>query len=141
MAKEIAQTIKLQIEAGKATPAPPIGTVLGPAGINIGDFCTQFNTASQERPGELIPVILNIYENRSFDFIMKTPPASFLLLKAAGIPKGSGKNLTKKAGKVTEAAVREIAEKKMEDLNARDVDAAAQIVRGTARSMGIEVTK
>ena len=140
MAKQLQQTIKLQIEAGKATPAPPIGTALGPVGINIGDFCSQFNAASQERSGEIVPVVLSIYEDRSFDFVMKTPPASFLLRKAAGVEKGSGKNLLKRAGTVTIADVRSIAEKKMEDLNARDLDAAEQIVRGTARSMGIAVT-
>ena len=139
MAKPVQQVIKLQIQAGKATPAPPIGTVLGPAGINIGDFCSQFNDQSKERMGEVIPVVLTIYEDRTFSFIMKTPPASFLLRQAAGIDKGSGTNLTKKAGKVTEAAVREIAERKMEDLNARDVEAAMEIIKGTARSMGIEV--
>lgn len=139
MAKPIKQVIKLQIEAGKATPAPPIGTVLGPAGINIGDFCSQFNDQSKERSGEILPVVLTIYEDRTFSFIMKTPPASFLLRKAAGVDKGSGSNVVKKAGKVTESAVREIAERKMEDLNARDVEAAMEIVRGTARSMGIEV--
>ena len=139
MAKPIKQIIKLQIEAGKATPAPPIGTVLGPVGINIGDFCSQFNEKSKERSGEIVPVILTVYEDRTFSFVMKTPPASFLLRKAAGVDKGSGSNLTKKAGKVTETDVREIAEKKMEDLNARNVEAAMQIIRGTARSMGIEV--
>lgn len=137
--KKPQQTIKMQIEAGKATPAPPIGTALGPAGINIGDFCSQFNSASQDRAGEIIPVILTIHEDRSFDFILKTPPASFLLRKAAGIAKGSDKNLVRKAGTVTGADVRAIAEKKLEDLNARDLDAAEKIVRGTARSMGIEV--
>ena len=139
MPKVIQQIIRLQIEAGKATPAPPVGTVLGPAGINIGDFCTQFNAASQERAGEIVPVILRIYDDRTFDFTLKTPPASFLLRKAAGIDKGSGKNLIKRAGKVTETDVRAIAEKKMEDLNARDVEAAMEIIKGTARSMGIEV--
>ena len=139
MAKPIKQVIKLQIEAGKATPAPPIGTVLGPAGINIGDFCSQFNEQSKEQNGEVLPVVLTIYEDRTFSFIMKTPPASFLLRKAAGIDKGSGKNLVKKAGKVSVSDVRAIAERKMEDLNARDVDAAMEIVRGTARSMGIEI--
>ncbi len=139
MAKNIQQIIKLQIEAGKATPAPPVGTALGPVGINIGDFCTQFNSASKDRQGEIVPVLLNVYDDRSFDFILKTPPASFLLRRAADIKKGSGKNLVKKAGTVTEADVRAIAEKKMEDLNARDVDAAMQVIKGTARSMGIEV--
>ncbi len=139
MAKHIQQAIKLQIEAGKATPAPPIGTVLGPVGINIGDFCTQFNAATKNQQGEIVPVVLNVYDDRSFDFVLKTPLASFLLRKAAGINKGSGKNLVKKAGKVTEKDIRAIAEQKMEDLNARDIDAAMQIIRGTARSMGIEV--
>ena len=139
MAKPIQQVIKLQIQAGKATPAPPIGTVLGPVGINIGEFCTQFNNDSKDRGGEVIPVVLTVYEDRTFDFIMKTPPASFLLRKAAGIDKGSGSNLVKKAGKVTKKDIQEIAEKKMQDLNARTVEAAMEIVQGTARSMGIEV--
>ena len=139
MAKNIKQIVKLQIEAGKATPAPPVGTALGPIGINIGDFCTQFNAASKDRSGEIVPVVLHVYEDRSFDFVLKTPPASFLLTKAAGIKKGSGKNLVKKAGTVTEADIRAIAEKKMEDLNARDIEMAVQSIRGTARSMGIEV--
>ena len=139
MAKNIKQIVKLQIEAGKATPAPPVGTALGPIGINIGDFCTQFNAASKDRSGEIVPVVLHVYEDRSFDFVLKTPPASFLLIKAAGIKKGSEKNLVKKAGTVTEADIRAIAEKKMEDLNARDIEMAAQSIRGTARSMGIEV--
>ena len=139
MAKPVKQVIKLQIEAGKATPAPPIGTVLGPVGINIGEFCMQFNNDSKERSGEVVPIVLTVYENRTFDFIMKTPPAAFLLRKAADIDKGSGKNLVKKAGKVTKNDIREIAEKKMEDLNARNVEAAMEIIQGTARSMGIEV--
>ena len=139
MAKNIKQIVKLQIEAGKATPAPPVGTALGPIGINIGDFCTQFNAASKDRSGEIVPVALHVYEDRSFDFVLKTPPASSLLTKAAGVKKGSGKNLVKKAGTVTEADIRAIAEKKMEDLNARDIEMAAQSIRGTARSMGIEV--
>lgn len=139
MAKPVKQVIKLQIQAGKATPAPPIGTVLGPVGINIGEFCTQFNNDSKDRGGEVVPVVLTIYEDRTFDFIMKTPPASFLLRKAAGVDKGSGKNLVKKAGKVTKQDIQEIAEKKMQDLNARTVEAAMEIIRGTARSMGIEV--
>ena len=139
MAKKIKQIIKLQIEAGKATPAPPVGTVLGPAGIAIGDFCSQFNAASQERSGELVPVELSIHEDRTFSFVLKTPPASFLLKKAAGVPKGSGKNTTKQAGTVTEADIRTIAEKKLEDLNARNLEAAEAIIRGTARSMGIRI--
>ena len=139
MAKQARRIVKLQIEAGKATPAPPVGTALGPVGINIGDFCSQFNAASQDRAGEIVPVLLSVYDDRSFDFILKTPPASFLLRKAAGVAKGSGKNLVKKAGKVTESDVRTIAEQKMEDLNVRDIDAAMSVIRGTARSMGIEV--
>ena len=107
MARKIQQKIKLQIEAGKATPAPPIGTALGPVGINIGDFCSQFNAASQERQGEIVPVILTVYDDRTFDFILKTPPASFLLRRAAGIKKGSGKNLIKRAGSVTEADIKD----------------------------------
>ena len=140
MAKQVKQKIKLQIDAGKATPAPPVGTVLGPTGINMGDFCSQFNDATRDRMGEIVPVILSIYEDRSFDFILKTAPASFMILQAAGIKSGSGKNLVKKAGKLTESQVEEIAKKKMEDLNARDVDAAKQVIKGTARSMGIEIT-
>ena len=139
MAREVQQKIKLQIEAGKATPAPPIGTALGPVGISIGDFCTQFNNASAERVGEIVPVVLTVYDDRSFDFVLKTPTASFLLRKAAGIGKGSGKNLTKKVGKVTEADIRAIAEKKMVDLNAHTIEAASESIRGTARSMGIEI--
>lgn len=141
MAKPVRQVIKMQIEGGKATPAPPIGTALGPVGINIGDFCTQFNNQSKDRAGEIVPVVLTVYEDRSFDFIMKTPPAVFLLRQAAGIAKGSGKNLIKKSGTVTEQDVREIAEKKMEDLNARTIEAAVRIIKGTAQSMGIEVSK
>jgi len=141
MAKKVEKKVKLQIPAGKATPAPPIGPVLGQAGINIGDFVNQFNTATAEMGGDIIPVELTVYNDRSFDFLLKTPPASNLLIKAAGVQKGSGKNLVSKAGKVTEAQVREIAEKKMADLNAASVEAGMQIIKGTARSMGIEVTK
>ena len=100
MARKAQQVLKLQIEAGKATPAPPVGTVLGPTGIAIGDFCSQFNAASQERSGEIVPVVLTIYDDRTFSFVLKTPPASFLIKKAAGVSKGSGKNLTKKAGEI-----------------------------------------
>ena len=133
------QLIKLQIEAGKATPAPPIGTVLGPTGINIGEFCSQFNAQTQGTLGELVSVILRIKEDRSFDFVLKSPPASFLIRKAAGVPKGSGKNLVKKAGEISESDVRAIAQKKMDDLNARSLESAQESIRGTARSMGIEV--
>lgn len=141
MAKKIEKKVKLQIPAGKATPAPPIGPVLGQAGINIGDFVNQFNSATAEMGGDIIPVELTVYNDRSFDFVLKTPPASSLLIKSAGIQKGSGKNLVSKAGRVTEAQVREIAEKKMADLNAASVEAAMNTIKGTARSMGIEVTK
>ena len=139
MAKQVDKIVKLQIEAGKATPAPPIGTALGPTGINMGEFCNQFNQQTQQRSGEIIPVVLSIYGDRSFSFILKTPPASYYLKKAAKVDKGSGKNLVKKAGSVTKADIKKIAEDKLEDLNARDVNQAMKIIEGTARSMGIEV--
>ena len=139
MAKPIKTTIKLQLEAGKATPAPPVGTALGPHGINLGQFCQQFNDATKDMSGSVIPAVITIYQDRSFDFVLKTPPASDLLKKAAGIEKGAGDPLRNKVGKVTKAQVKEIAEKKMKDLNARDIDAAMKIIEGTARSMGIEV--
>lgn len=137
--KKIEKKIKLQIPAGKATPAPPVGTALGPAGVNIGEFVNQFNAATRELGNQIIPVEISVYADRSFDFIMKTPPASNLLMKAAGLEKGSGKNAVSKVGKVTKAQVREIAETKMADLNAHDVDAAMRMIEGTARSMGIEI--
>ena len=139
MAKKIKTTLKLQLEAGKANPAPPVGTALGPHGINIQDFCKQFNDATKEMMGSVVPAEITIFEDRSFTFKLKTSPASALLRKAAGIEKGSGDPLKKKVGKVTVAQAREIAEKKMIDLNANDINAAEQIIRGTARSMGIEV--
>ena len=139
MAKKIEKKIKLQIQAGKATPAPPVGTVLGPAGVNIGDFVNKFNTATRELGDDIIPVELSVYADRSFDFVLKTPPASRLLLKAAGLEKGSGKNLVSKAGKITKAQVREIAERKLPDLNTADIVAATRTIAGTARSMGLEV--
>ena len=139
MAKKIERKMKLQINAGKATPAPPIGPALGQAGVNIGDFVNRFNDATKGMMGDIIPVEISVYEDRSFDFVLKTPPASRLLLKALGKPKGSGKNLVSKVGTVTKAQVREIAEKKMPDLTAHDLDAAGKIIEGTARSMGIEV--
>lgn len=139
MAKKVEKKMKLQIEAGKATPAPPVGPALGQAGINIGDFVNRFNEATREQMGNIIPVIISVYDDRSFDFELKTPPASRLLLKALGKPKGSGKNLVSKAGTVTKAQVREISEQKMVDLNANDLEAADRIIEGTARSMGIEV--
>lgn len=139
MAKKIKTIVKLQIEAGKATPAPPVGTALGPHGLNIADFVRQFNDATKEKMGEVTPVEITIYEDRSFTFVMKTPPAAFLLRKAAGIEKGSGQPNKNKVGKVTRDQVRQIAETKMADLNANDIAGAMKILEGTARSMGIEV--
>lgn len=140
-AKKVKTIVKMQIPAGKATPAPPVGTALGPHGINIQDFVTQFNDATREKGNNIIPVELFIYEDRSFDFKLKTPPASDLLRKAAGVEKGSGEVPRVKAGKVSKKQLKEIAEQKMEDLSANDVDAAMKIVAGTARSMGIDVEK
>lgn len=131
--------IKLQIPAGKANPAPPVGPALGQHGINIQEFCTQFNDKTKDKMGDIIPVEITVNEDRSFSFIMKTPPAAELLKKAAGVKKGAGNPLTDKVGKVTKEQVREIAETKMEDLNADDVEAAMKIIEGTARSMGIKV--
>lgn len=139
MAKEIVKQIKVQADGGKATPAPPLGPVLGQAGINIGEFVNQFNERTRERMGETVPVVINVYDDRSFDFVTKTSPASRLILKAIGKPKGSGKNKVSKVGTITKAQVREIAETKMEDLSANDIDAAMKIIEGTARSMGVEV--
>ena len=132
-------TIKLQIPAGKANPAPPVGPALGQHGINIQEFCTQFNEKTKDKMGDVIPVEITVNEDRSFSFIMKTPPAAELLKKAAGVKKGAGNPLTDKVGKVTKAQVKEIAEIKMEDLNADDIEAAMKIIEGTARSMGIKV--
>ena len=139
MAKAIKAVVKLQIPAGKATPAPPVGTALGPHGLNIQDFCSKYNEATRPMTGDIIPVEITIYEDRSFSFVMKTPPAPALLKKAAGIEKAAANPLKDKAGKVTEAQVREIAEKKLPDLSANDVEAAVKIIKGTARSMGIKV--
>ncbi|OGY64219.1 MAG: 50S ribosomal protein L11 [Candidatus Harrisonbacteria bacterium RIFCSPLOWO2_02_FULL_41_11] len=139
MAKLIKTILKLQIPAGQANPAPPIGTALGPQGVNIQEFCKQFNERTKEMAGDIIPAEITVYEDRSFDFKLKTSPASALLKKAAGIEKGSGDSLKNKVGKVTKADVRAIAEKKMVDLNAYDVEAAEKIIRGTARNMGIEI--
>ncbi len=139
MAKKTKTIIKLQIEGGKATPAPPVGTALGPHGLNISDFVRQFNDATKDKVGEVTPVEITVYEDRTFSFVLKTPPAAFLLRKAAGIEKGSGEPNKNKVGKVTKAQVRQIAETKMPDLNANDPAAAAKIIEGTARSMGIEV--
>lgn len=138
MAK-VVKKIKLQIPGGKATPAPPVGTVLGPAGINIGDFVNQFNDQTKDKPGVIIPVDMTVYDDRTFTFVLKVSPMSRLILKAAGIDKGSGKTPLKRAGTLTKAQVREVAETKMPDLNAGSIEAAERMVEGTARSMGIEV--
>ena len=139
MAKKIKTVIKIQINAGKANPAPPIGTALGPQGINIQDFCKKFNDATKDMIGDVVPAEITIFEDRTFTFILKTPPASALLKKAAGIEKGSGNALTAKVGKVSKADVRKIAEKKMPDLNTDNIEAAMKIIEGTAKNMGIEV--
>ena len=141
MAKKVINVVKLQIPAGKATPAPPVGPALGQAGINIMGFTKEFNAQTQDQAGLLIPVEISVYEDRSFTFITKTPPAAVLLKKAAKVEKGSGETNKNKVAEVTEAQVREIAELKMEDLNAADVEAAMRMVEGTARSMGFTVKK
>jgi len=139
MAKKVKSLIKLQIEAAKATPAPPIGSTLGQHGISIQDFVNQFNEATKEMAGDVIPVEITVFEDRSFVFKLRTPPASDLIRKAAKIQKGSGEPNKDKVGKITRAQVKEIAERKMADLNANGVDAAMKIIEGTARSMGVEV--
>ena len=139
MAKKIKTIIKLQLSAGAATPAPPVGTALGPQGINIQEFCKQFNDATKDMKGDVVPAEITVFEDRSFTFILKTPPASALLKKAAGIEKGSKEGTKTKVGKVSKAQLREIAEKKMPDLNANDLEATEKIIAGTAKNMGIEV--
>ena len=139
MAKKVIGQVKLQIPAGGATPAPPVGPALGQAGVNIMDFCKAFNARTQQDGGLIIPVVITVYADRSYSFITKTPPAAVLLLKAAGLQKGSGEPNRDKVGKVTKAQVEEIAKTKMPDLNAADIDGAMRIVEGTARSMGIVV--
>ena len=139
MAKKIKVVIKLQIVGGQANPAPPVGPALGQHGLNIQEFCTKFNAATKDKMGEVTPVEITVFEDRTYTFVLKTPPAAELLKKAAGIEKGSGKPLQDKVGKVTKAQIREIAEKKMPDLNAHDIDAAMKIIEGTARNMGIVV--
>ena len=141
MAKEVVKQIKLQIDAGKATPAPPVGTVLGPAGINLQDFCTRFNDATRDKMGDVLPVVISIYDDRSFDFVIKTPPAAFLIKKVAKVKKGSSKGSNEIVGKLTKDQVREIAETKLPDLNAYTVEEAMKIVEGTAKNMGIEVVE
>ncbi len=137
MAKEITKKIKLQIPAGRATPAPPVGTVLGPAGINLQEFCTKYNDATKDKMGDVLPVEISIYDDRSFTFVVKTPPAAFLLKKTAGIKSGAAKGET--VATITKDQLKEIAETKMPDLNANDVESAMKIIEGTARNMGIEI--
>lgn len=139
MAKKVKTIVKLQLPAGKATPAPPVGTALGPHGINIGQFTKDFNEKTASMGDTIIPAEITIFEDRSFSFILKTPPASVLIRKAAGLEKGSGNPLLNKVGSITKQQVREIAEKKMPDLNADTVEAAEKIIEGTARSMGVEI--
>ena len=140
MAKKVLTEIKLQAPGGQASPAPPVGPALGQHGINIMEFCKAFNAQTQENNGVVTPVVITVYEDRSFDFITKSPPAAVLIKKAINLNKGSGEPNRDKVGKITQAQLREIAETKMKDLNANDVDAAAKIIAGTARSMGVEVT-
>lgn len=135
--KQITKQIKLQIPAGKATPAPPVGTVLGPAGINLQEFCTKFNDATRDKMGDVLPVVISIYEDRTFDFVLKTPPAAFLLKKVAKVKSGASKGET--VATITKEQLKEVAETKMPDLNAYTVEAAMKVVEGTARNMGIKV--
>lgn len=139
MAKNVVKKIKLQIQAGKATPAPPVGTVLGPAGINLQEFCTKYNDATRDKMGDVVPVEISIYDDRTFDFVLKTPPTPTLLLKAAGIQKGSTKGANSTVATISKDDVKKIAEIKLPDLNAYDLDTAMRIVAGTARNMGIAV--
>ncbi len=139
MAKKIIKKVKVIAPAGKATPAPPLGPTLGQAGVNIGDFTKKFNDATKEMMGDMIPVVISVYEDRTYSFVLKTPPASSLILKAIKKDKGSGKPNLSKVGTITKAQIKEIAEKKMRDLNANTVDQAAKIIAGTCRSMGVDV--
>ena len=139
MNKEVVKVIKLQIDAGKATPAPPVGTVLGPAGINLQEFCTKYNDATREKMGDILPVEISIYDDRSFDFVIKTPPAAFLIKKIAGVKSGSSKGKNFIVGKLTQAQLKEIAEIKLPDLNCYSVEEAMKIIAGTAKNMGIEI--
>ncbi len=139
MAKKIKVVVKLQLQAGKATPAPPVGTALGPHGLNIAQFVKEFNDQSAPMGDTVVPVLMTIYEDRTYSFILKTPPVPNLIMKAIGVPKGAANPLTNKVGKITKAQVREIAEKKLSDLNTTDVEAAMRTVMGSARSMGVEV--
>lgn len=139
MAKQLTKKIKLQIPAGKATPAPPVGTVLGPAGINLQEFCTKYNDATKDKIGDILPVEISIYDDRSFDFVIKTPPAAFLIKKYANVQKGSTKGSKQIVGSLTKAQVKEIAETKLPDLNAYSVEDAIKSIEGTALNMGIEI--
>ncbi len=139
MAKKIIKKVRLQVPAGKATPAPPLGPALGQAGVNIGDFVTKFNAATSKMIGDKVGVVITVYEDRTYEFIIKTPPVAGLLFKAAGVEKGSGKPNSSKVGKITKAQLREIAERKMPDLNAKDIEGAMKIVAGSARQAGIEI--
>ena len=141
MAKQIVKEVKLQIPAGKATPAPPVGTVLGPAGINLQDFCTKYNDATREKMGDILPVVISIYDDRSFDFVIKTPPTPFLIKKTLGLKKGGVKGSKEIVGTLTKEQLKQIAEIKMPDLNCYDIEAAMKIVEGTARNMGVKVEK
>jgi large subunit ribosomal protein L11 len=141
MAKKIKTKIKLQIPGAAANPAPPVGPALGQHGLNIAQFCKEFNDRTKAQAGNIIPVEITVYEDRSYDFILKTPPAAELIKKAAGIAKGSGKPLTEKVGKISEAQLEEIAKTKLPDLNAHDLEAAKKIIAGTARQMGVEIKK
>ncbi|MSR78637.1 MAG: 50S ribosomal protein L11 [Candidatus Taylorbacteria bacterium] len=139
MAKKAVKKLKLLIEGGKANPAPPIGPALGQAKVNIGEFVTRFNAGTKDMKGDIVPVEISVYEDRTFDLVFRTPPATSLILKAIGKEKGSGKNVASKAGTITKAKIREIAEKKLKDLNANTVEAAMKIIEGSCRSMGVEV--
>ena len=141
MAKEVVKKVKLQIQAGKATPAPPVGTVLGPAGINLQEFCTKYNDATRDKMGDVLPVEISIYDDRSFDFVIKTPPTAFLLKKFAKIDKGAVKGSTETVATLTKAQIKEIAEIKLPDFNAYTVEEAMKIVEGTALNMGIKVSE
>ena len=139
MAKNVTKIIKLQVPAGKATPAPPVGTVLGPAGINLQEFCTKYNDATRDKMGDILPVEISVYEDRTFDFVIKTPPTAFLIKKVTGIKKGAVKGANETVATLTQAQLKEIAETKLPDLNAYTVEDAMKIVAGTARNMGVKV--
>ncbi|KKU70108.1 MAG: 50S ribosomal protein L11 [Parcubacteria group bacterium GW2011_GWA2_47_21] len=139
MAKKLVRKLKVTVAGGKATPAPPLGPTLGQAKVNIGEFVTKFNAATKDMAGDMVPVVISVYEDRTFDFVVKTPPASNLILKVIGKEKGSGKNVSNKVGTIKKDQIRAIAERKLKDLNANDLEAASKIIEGTARSMGVEI--